>query len=151
MSARLSAGAANGGEIRRLLAAWAPALATMAAIWMLSSSSAPGVPVHLLPFRDRGAHFLAYATLAFFVSNAALAMGHHDRRFRVWLFGVYTAVLWGLLDEVHQAFVPGRSPDIVDLLADGLGASVGAFVRVLGSKLTRPGPKPLPRALEGTS
>jgi VanZ family protein len=103
----------------------------MAAIWMLSSTSSPGVPIHHIPFRDRGAHFLAYGTLAFFVAHAALRTGHAGRRLRVWAFAVYTAVLWGLLDEVHQAFVPGRSPDVVDLLADGLGATAGALGRVV--------------------
>ena len=113
-----------------LVLAWAPALLVMAGIWILSSSAAPSVPIHRLPVRDRGAHFLAYGTLAFFVARAALRTGH-TQRLRVWAFAVHTALLWGLLDEVHQAFVPGRSPDLVDLCADGLGASFGAMLRVL--------------------
>ncbi len=117
---------------RELALAWGPALLVMAGIWVLSSSAAPGVPIDRLPFRDRGAHFLAYGTLAFFVARAALRTGH-TRRLGVWAFAVHTALLWGLLDEVHQAFVPGRSPDVIDLAADGLGASVGALVRVLAS------------------
>ena len=40
------------------------------------------------------------------------------------------AVAWagayGVSDEVHQAFVPGRSPDPLDWLADAFGAWVGA-------------------------
>ncbi len=123
---------------RALAFAWAPAICTMAAIWILSSSSAPGVPVHVLPFRDRGAHFLAYATLAFLVAHGVLTQRQPEDRWiarpRVWLFAVYTAVLWGLLDEVHQSFVPGRSPDLIDLCADGLGASVGALARVVLSR-----------------
>ena len=102
----------------------------MAGIWILSSSAAPSVPIDRLPFRDRGAHFLAYGTLAFFIARAALRTGH-PQRLRVWAFAVHAALLWGMLDEVHQAFVPGRSPDLVDLCADGLGASVGALLRVL--------------------
>ena len=34
------------------------------------------------------------------------------------------ATAWGALDEIHQAFVPGRSADWLDLVADAVGASV---------------------------
>lgn len=132
-------------RVKQYLLAWAPAALTMAAIWLLSSSSAPGVPIDVLPFRDRGAHFLAYGTLSFFVAHAPIRTGER-RRARVWLFAVYTAVLWGLLDEIHQAFVPGRSPDLVDLVADGLGASVGAFLRVLFVRRAAPAPATLEAA-----
>lgn len=124
---------------RELAVAWAPAVLTMAGIWTLSSMSAPGIPIEHIPFRDRGAHFLAYGVLAFFVAHAPLRTGYTGR-LRVWAFAVYTAVLWGLLDEIHQAFVPGRSPDVVDLVADGLGASVGALARVLFTRRAAPPP-----------
>jgi VanZ family protein len=30
-------------------------------------------------------------------------------------------VLWGILDEVHQAFVPGREASVFDGVADAVG------------------------------
>ena len=36
-------------------------------------------------------------------------------------------VIYGATDEWHQSFVPGRTPDINDLLAD----AVGAFAAVM--------------------
>ena len=33
------------------------------------------------------------------------------------------AVAYGVSDEFHQAFVPGRTPSVADLAADGLGAA----------------------------
>jgi VanZ family protein len=120
--------------------AWVPAILVMAAIWLLSSGTPPSMPIHALPFRDRGAHFIAYAALAFFVSHGVRGSRLLGRdytgplafadRVRIWTFALYTAVLWGLLDEVHQAFVPGRSPDAVDLVADALGAAIGGFARI---------------------
>lgn len=40
---------------------------------------------------------------------------------RAWL-AVLLASLYGVADEVHQAFVPGRSADALDWLADTVGA-----------------------------
>ncbi len=44
---------------------------------------------------------------------------------------VLLSVLYGAFDEVHQSFTPGRSPDVRDLFADGLGAALGVAARVL--------------------
>ncbi|MEZ4273606.1 MAG: VanZ family protein [Myxococcota bacterium] len=38
-----------------------------------------------------------------------------------WGYGFIT-ILYGLVDEFHQSFVPGRSPDLLDALADAAGA-----------------------------
>lgn len=95
---------------------WLPALALMALIWHLSSSAdTPGPPLaHPL---DWIAHFLAYLALGFSLGRATgrpgLALG--------------LAVWWGALDEVHQAFVPGRDAGVQDWLFDLAGASVGVW------------------------
>jgi VanZ family protein len=47
--------------------------------------------------------------------------------------GIWAAVVgsaYGLTDEVHQAFVPNRSADPRDWLADTAGALAGAIVVV---------------------
>jgi VanZ family protein len=36
------------------------------------------------------------------------------------------ATLYGLTDEFHQNFTPDRAPDVRDLFADALGATIGA-------------------------
>ena len=40
-------------------------------------------------------------------------------------------VSFGISDEIHQSFVPGRSPDLWDLVADSLGALLGAYLAPL--------------------
>ena len=39
-----------------------------------------------------------------------------------------TAALYGLSDEIHQHFVPGRSLDPADWLADCIGAAIGVWL-----------------------
>lgn len=113
----------------RLALHWAPAALTMAVIWILSSMSNPPVDVSSLPFRDRGAHFLSFGSVAFWVAHGTMATVPRAHGLRVVCFAVLAAALWGLLDEIHQSFVPGRSPDIVDLAADTLGAIALASLR----------------------
>lgn len=70
---------------------------------------------------DKLAHAGAYAVL-----GATLAWGHRrsgGRPGHGWLLLV--GVLYGVTDEVHQAFVPGRSPDPADLAADVVGLLLG--------------------------
>ncbi len=48
---------------------------------------------------------------------------------------VLLASLYGVSDEVHQAYVPGRSADLFDWVADTVGAGVGVGVTVLVVRL----------------
>ena len=43
------------------------------------------------------------------------------------LLAFVLTVLVGMLDEAHQAFLPGRSSGWDDLLADAFGALLGVF------------------------
>ena len=38
------------------------------------------------------------------------------------------ASLYGISDEIHQIFVPGRTADPIDWLVDTCGAALGAFI-----------------------
>ncbi len=120
----------------RLTLAWLPALLYMLLIWWLSSQQV-ALPIEIFPWRDKGVHFVEYAALGTCFAHA-VALTWPGRAFRgalsAWLF----ATGFGLLDELHQAFVPGRSADIEDLAADGLGTLAGIiFVLIFRAHLAR--------------
>jgi VanZ family protein len=102
---------------------WAPALAQMAAIFAVSSlSTKPSLPVGI---SDSAGHFIGYTLLA------ALAMRGFARgrwsgvNGRSGWQAVVMSSLYGVTDEFHQSFVPGRSPTVADWCVDTLGACVG--------------------------
>jgi VanZ family protein len=68
------------------------------------------------------AHFLEYGVLAALFWLAAHRTEGLGRRATWIAFGL--AVAYALTDEFHQSFVPGRVPDVRDLLADAVGAAL---------------------------
>lgn len=99
---------------------WIPALVWATTIFVLSAQPwLPGPPGGLT---DKHGHAFVYGVLAV-ACLYGLVRGEWSR---VTVTHVVTAaglsVLYGVSDEWHQAFVPGRSPDPVDVLADFVGA-----------------------------
>lgn len=95
-----------------------------AALWTLSSKSDPEDFVGVkIPLNDKVEHGLAYA------AGGALAVAAFgaSRRLRPWAAAVLFCTAWGISDEVHQSFVPGRDSSAADAVADFAGASAGAF------------------------
>jgi VanZ family protein len=110
---------------RRVLLAWWPAIIYMALIWALSSlSTLPSI--EQVPFQDKGAHFIEYGVLGFLYSYALTRYFPQWKGLRVFLVTCLLASVWGGLDELHQAFVPGRSSTLSDVCADALGALLAA-------------------------
>ncbi len=97
----------------------------MALIFAISSIPMPALPIGDVPFKDKGIHFVEYGVLGFLVMRACLLTWPRVTVYRVALFAIGTTILWGLLDELHQAYVPNRSAELLDLAADSLGALCG--------------------------
>ena len=74
-------------------------------------------------------HVFVYAVLAF-LAVRALA---HQRDFlpRIFWAAFALTLLYGISDEIHQVFVPGRGFQYVDILMDGVGALIGLGVYAL--------------------
>lgn len=74
---------------------------------------------------DKVTHFFVFGLLATLVVRNGLATGR-----RAWM-AVVAVSAFGLTDEWHQSFTPGRSVEVADWVADTLGAAaaVAAYVR----------------------
>ncbi|HEY8171763.1 MAG TPA: VanZ family protein [Dehalococcoidia bacterium] len=103
---------------------WPLLVAWLALIFALSSIPNEVQSPSSLPF-DKVAHLVEYGALAFI---AAWVFGRGHVTSRIAAIAVAFALLYGVSDELHQAFVPGRDPSLDDLAADGVGALLGALV-----------------------
>jgi VanZ family protein len=102
----------------------------MLLIWGLSSIPHP-FPFERVPFQDKGAHFVEYGALAALMAHALKGTSPAMRTWSLFALAWSATVFWGLLDEIHQAYVPGRVADAVDLLADAVGGFIGAFAYIV--------------------
>jgi VanZ family protein len=91
----------------------------MAAIFVASAQHTVRLPD--VDNSDKMLHFAAYAGLGVLLAygGAPAAVG------RLPLIAIGS--LYGASDEVHQSFVPGRTPDPADWVADTLGAIAGVL------------------------
>ncbi len=103
---------------------WGPPIAEMVLIFQVSAMpTPPALPGGLT---DRGGHLLAYAVLGALLLRA-LAGGRWQAVTAgraVW--AATLATLYGVSDEIHQAFVPLRHAELGDLAVDALGATLAA-------------------------
>lgn len=104
------------------IALWAPVVLYMAVIFGLSSiSRPPSMPGG----SDKVLHALSYGVLGFLFARA-LTRGHEPVTMRVALLTVCFGAVYGASDELHQYFNPPRAVEAADLLADTIGAGLGA-------------------------
>lgn len=120
---------------------WLALLGYMGVIFYLSSLSVLPVPLNY-PYEDKIVHAGAYWVMGFLAGNA-FAEGTHKKRF--WLaFSLVS--LYGISDELHQVFVPGRDASVKDWFADVVGAWLGVYLYLKSEPVWRKtGRDPLPR------
>ncbi len=116
----------EGINIRAALIYWFLTLGYMVLIFFLSSyqgGDLPGLPKNF----DKVVHAGVYMPLAFLFYRSLRKSG--IRKY-VFVAAFLFASLYGITDEIHQIFVPGRDAAIGDALAD----STGAFLGCLGAR-----------------
>lgn len=99
---------------------WMPLLLYSGLIFYLSSMSQPVHPGLVAEFSlwDKVVHVFEYFILSFFV----LRVLRFYKVKKCYLYAVIIAVLYGVTDEVHQLFVPGRLFSVWDMAANAVGA-----------------------------
>jgi VanZ family protein len=110
----------------------------MALIVAVSSVPLGGKIPLVLDFQDKLAHFGEYMILAFLLARAFCA-GNATPTSRRLVAALVAAAAFGLFDEIHQHFVPGRTASALDFAADAVGAMAGtlAWSILLHRKATR--------------
>ena len=124
--------------------AWIWPLLVAALIFFASSRSR--VPEPGIPNIDKVAHFSVYGLLG----TLLVRTGFGKR----WAPGVALALAsaYGATDELHQSFVPGRSTEFADWVADTCGAAVaiGIYTRWTWYRLRLETPLGRKRRIENT-
>ena len=82
-----------------------------------------------IPNLDKFLHMVEYGILSYLVIRALTGSEVRLQRGKLVMLAVVFATLYGASDEIHQIFIPGRSADILDLLADFIGASAAGFLK----------------------
>ena len=112
----------------KIVKQWLPAFLMMVAIFYFSA-----IPAQEMPkfgswdtlFKKSG-HLLGYAILA-----AAYLRGMHSLGWRAVSIAFIFAILYAVMDEFHQSFIPGRTSTFMDVGIDTIGSSLGLGVVTL--------------------
>ena len=118
-------GLENGSEKHFFWLYFAPFLLYCLLIFWLSAQSDPG---SLSPFviPDKIAHLVEYAGFGFLLMRLLTYFKPEWGAVQHLIWVLSCALLYGLSDEIHQYFVPGRECSWMDLAADGAGGYLGA-------------------------
>jgi VanZ family protein len=75
--------------------------------------------------QDKLIHIVIFGILGFLIV-CSLEPPYVRTWSRVFLITAFVT-LYGISDEYHQSFVPGRETDILDVVADGIGGYIAAL------------------------
>ncbi|GHT74832.1 hypothetical protein FACS1894124_5320 [Spirochaetia bacterium] len=107
-----------------------PAILIGAAIWFLSAQSILPQPKGILGF-DKLQHLAAYLVLAVTIGLWIPSAWRQKRRPLTLILTTLISSIYGIVDEVHQYYVPGRDCNVWDWIADTIGAIIGSVIIML--------------------
>ncbi len=116
---------------------WFPVIIYAIIIFLVSSQSKPfGISIGADGL-DKILHIAEYAVLGFILARAVAGSSEKIIAARLIVITFSISTLYGLSDEFHQYFTPGRFASILDLLADAAGGFLGAVIFTLFRKIIR--------------
>lgn len=99
-------------------------------IFYLSSQSfEKGAPGPAFPWKAFLYHLLAFFFFAFFLT-ISMTKGNYKYKHLI-LIAVVIGMLYGISDELHQAFVPNRACTFQDFMTDSVGVMMAGVVHGL--------------------
>lgn len=89
----------------------------------------------IITYIDKLEHFAIYFIFGFLVRITLSHSGNLFVHRNAILLTLIVGIGYGALDEIHQMFVPGRSPSIYDLFADAAGIVFSQVFFALGRRM----------------
>lgn len=99
-----------------------PMIIVMGTIFFLSHQTGDELELPEFAHSDLVAHMMAYAALGGVVLYAWSDRFKRAHPIKVILYTVLFCLAYGIVDEFHQSFIPGRYVSVMDILADTVGA-----------------------------
>lgn len=81
-----------------------------------------------IPSGDQILHVIQYFILGFLMVRAFFSLQRPRSKVVLFIISLSISVLFAFSDEFHQFFVSGRTASLTDVMADGVGASIGTAV-----------------------
>lgn len=106
---------------------WFPVFLYAGLIFYLSGLSFLPVIVEN-PFVDKLEHAIEYSIFGILLMRAFMSREFKLDRRSAFGWAVIVAFFYGISDEIHQAFVPGRTAAISDAFFDLIGSGLGAYI-----------------------
>jgi len=98
-------------------------------IILFGATTLPAASMPSFGVVDKVNHLSAYFILAILLFLTLLFQQKIPfAKNRVAPYALIICSLYGMLDEVHQIFIPGRSAEFLDFLADACGALLGVLL-----------------------
>jgi hypothetical protein len=113
-------------KYRNFMISWLPVVLYCTVIFIQSSYPSV-VRLHDVPFGDKYLHVAGYALLGMLFFRAFRSSHGGNRIFMVILLSISASTAYGISDEIHQYFVPYRTADVMDALADMVGSGLGVL------------------------
>ena len=106
---------------------WLPVI-IYAIIIFISSSMPESELVEKVGVSDKLLHLLGYSVLGYLFLRALFNYGYDTAKKQLILLAIFYSTLYGISDEIHQYFVPLRTPDVIDAVFNFFGSALGALV-----------------------
>ena len=101
-----------------------PAILWIVAIFVQSSIPDLSAPDLGFKTQDKLAHMVEFGILAFLLRRYFVFNESINLQNKWYANSIIVGCCYAVFDEIHQAFVPGRSADVFDVLADVIGVLI---------------------------
>ena len=130
---------ARGNQKMKRILRKIPAIFVMITLFMLSTLPGNDPFLNLVHFSDKIKHFIAYFILGITFCIWIPNKNWFAKPLTYSILVVSLCTLFGASDEYHQTFVPGRSGNLYDLVADFAGGIVAvlayfSFIKIKWTK-----------------